>query len=105
MKFALGPFKFAPLFALLGLLSFAPGTVAAPANSSKRPNIVLIISDDHAWTDYGFMEHPRVRTPNIDRLAQSSRLFPRGYVPSSVCCPSLASIITGRYPQNHGVVF
>lgn len=76
----------------------------AAAATAEKPNIVLIISDDQAWTDYGFMGHPQVRTPNLDRLASRALLFPRGYVPSSVCCPSLASIITGRYPQQHRVV-
>ncbi len=74
------------------------GLQAAP------PNILLLISDDQAWTDYGFMGHPHLRTPRLDRLAGESLLFPRGYVPSSLCCPSLASIITGRYPHEHGVV-
>jgi len=67
------------------------------------PNVVLIISDDQAWGDYGFMGHPHIRTPNLDRLAAQSLVFPRGYVPSSLCCPSLASIITGRYPHQHGI--
>jgi uncharacterized sulfatase len=67
------------------------------------PNIVLIISDDHAWTDYSFMGHPHIRTPNIDRLAAESLTFSRGYVPSSLCCPSLASIITGLYPHQHRI--
>ncbi len=67
------------------------------------PNIVLIISDDHAWTDYSFMGHKHVRTPNIDRLAEQSLVFTRGYVPSSLCCPSLASIVTGLYPHQHKV--
>lgn len=69
----------------------------------KSPNIVMIIADDQAWTDYGFMGHPHVRTPNLDRLAAESLTFTRGYVPSSLCCPSLASIITGRFPHEHKV--
>ncbi|NBW87513.1 MAG: hypothetical protein EBR23_12000, partial [Planctomycetia bacterium] len=40
---------------------------------------------------------------HLDRLARESRVFPRGYVPSSLCCPSLASIITGRYPHEHRI--
>jgi len=63
----------------------------------------MIISDDHAWTDYGFMGHKIVQTPNIDRLAQNSLTFRRGYVTSSLCCPSLASIITGMYPHQHKI--
>ncbi|HAV62374.1 MAG TPA: hypothetical protein DCY13_08430 [Verrucomicrobiales bacterium] len=75
------------------------------ASTGKRPpNIVMIISDDHAWWDYGFMGHPHVQTPRLDRLANESLLFPRGYVPASLCCPSLASIITGLYPHQHRVV-
>jgi len=70
---------------------------------AAQPNVVMIISDDHAWTDYGFMGHPHVRTPNLDRLAKESLTFRRGYVPSSLCCPSLASLITGRYPHEHFV--
>lgn len=69
--------------------------------ADDRPNIVLIISDDQAWTDYGFMGHESIETPNLDRLAAQSRLFRRGYVPTSLCCPSLASIISGRYPHEH----
>jgi arylsulfatase A-like enzyme len=68
------------------------------------PNVVLIISDDHGWTDYGFMGHPQVQTPHLDRLAAKSVVFPRGYVPASLCCPSLASIITGKYPHQHRIV-
>ena len=75
--------------------------LAAPA---KPPNILLIISDDQAWNDYGFMGHPSIRTPRLDRLAAESACFTRGYVPSSLCCPSLASILTGLPPQRHRVV-
>lgn len=67
------------------------------------PNVVMIISDDQAWTDYSFMGHPHIQTPNIDQLAGQSLTFTRGYVPASLCCPSLASIITGRYPHQHKV--
>jgi arylsulfatase A-like enzyme len=70
----------------------------------KPPNVVMIISDDQAWTDYGFMGHPHIQTPHLDRLAREGLTFRRGYVPSSLCCPSLASLITGRYPHQHRVV-
>jgi uncharacterized sulfatase len=73
------------------------------AFAAERPNIVMIISDDHAWNDYSFMGHPQIRTPRLDALAQQSLTFRRGYVPSSLCCPSLASIITGLYPHQHKV--
>ena len=68
------------------------------------PNVVLIISDDQAWTDFGFMGHEVIRTPNLDRLARQSVVFERGYVPTSICRPSLASMITGLYPHQHRIV-
>ncbi|MEZ6107133.1 MAG: sulfatase-like hydrolase/transferase [Pirellulaceae bacterium] len=70
----------------------------------RRPNIVMIISDDQAWTDYGFMGHEHVRTPRLDRLAAESLTFTRGYVPTALCRPSLASMINGRWPHEHGIV-
>jgi len=73
-------------------------------NPQKPPNIVFILSDDQAWTDYSFMGHEHIETPNLDKLANESLTFTRGYVPTSLCAPSLASIITGIYPRAHGVL-
>ncbi len=85
---------------MLAALLMASGRVWA----DRPPNVLLIISDDQAWTDYGFMGHPHIRTPNLDRLAAESLTFTRGYVPSSLCRPSLATIITGLYPRQHKIV-
>jgi len=70
---------------------------------AERPNIVLIIADDIAWNDYGFNHHPFLQTPNLDKLAASGVVFNNGYSPSSICRPSLASIITGLYPSQHRI--
>jgi len=75
----------------------------AGPESRRPPNVVLIISDDQAWTDFGFMKHPAIRTPHLDRLAARSAVFRRGYVPTSLCRPSLATIITGLYPHQTGI--
>ena len=77
--------------------------VCSCALAEKSPNIVYIISDDQAWTDYGFMGHPHIKTPNIDKLAAQSVVFERGYVPTALCRPSLATLATGRYAHTHGV--
>ncbi|MSR30858.1 MAG: sulfatase [Gemmataceae bacterium] len=77
----------------LALAALAAGAMAA------TPNVVFIVSDDQAWTDYSFMGHAQIRTPNLDKLAKQSLVFRRGYVPSSLCCPSLASLLTGKYPH------
>ena len=70
---------------------------------AAQPNIVMIVADDQGWGDYSFMGHAHIRTPQIDRLAAEGRTFRRGYVPSSLCRPSLASMITGLYPHQHGI--
>ena len=70
---------------------------------NSPPNIVLIISDDHAWNDYSFMGHEVIQTPHIDALAAESQVYTRGYVPTSVCRPSLATMITGLFPHDHGI--
>jgi uncharacterized sulfatase len=74
-----------------------------PLRAQNRPNIVLIVSDDHAWSDYGYMGHPTVKTPSLDRLAADGMLYTRGYVPTAVCRPSLATLVTGLYPHQHGI--
>jgi arylsulfatase A-like enzyme len=68
-----------------------------------KPNIVLILSDDQLWMDYGFMGHPDIKTPHLDKLAERSLVFERGYVASPLCRPSLASLLTGKFPHQHGI--
>ncbi|MEX0792004.1 MAG: sulfatase [Pirellulaceae bacterium] len=71
--------------------------------AEPKPNIVLILSDDQGWMDYGFTGHESIETPHLDELAKRSVVFERGYVASPLCRPSLASIITGRFPTEHGI--
>ncbi len=85
-------------------LVLAFGLLAPLARAAETPpNIVFIISDDHAWTDYGFMGHPQIETPHLDRLASRSALFSRGYVPTALCRPALATLANGLYAHQHGV--
>lgn len=74
------------------------------AQAADRPNVVMIISDDQSWTDYSFIGHKTIQTPHIDRLARESLTFTRGYVPDSLCRPSLTTMVTGLYPHQHGIV-
>lgn len=87
------------LFLLLSLVA----TGFAAAADGDSPNIVMLISDDQAWTDYGFMGHPAIETPHLDQLAKESIVFRRGYVPTALCRPSLMTLITGHYAHRHGV--
>jgi uncharacterized sulfatase len=66
-------------------------------------NVVMMIGDDMGWTDYGFMGHEAVQTPNLDRLAAEGALFPNGYVPTSLCRASLATLLTGLYASQHKI--
>ena len=73
------------------------------APGRELPTSSLMIADDMGYRDYGFMGHRQIQTPRLDRLARESLTFRRGYVTSSLCSPSLASILTGRYPHQHKI--
>jgi len=83
------------------LLACVLGFAASGAQPVK-PNIILIISDDHGFSDYGFMGHEVVKTPHLDRISSESLLYTRGYV-MPVCSPSLACLLTGKLPSEHGI--
>jgi len=70
---------------------------------ADRPNVLLIISDDQHWTDFGFMGSDVVETPHLDRIAGEGLVFPRGYVAAPLCRPSLATLVTGLHPHQHKI--
>lgn len=69
-----------------------------------RPNILLIFSDDHAWQAISAYQHPLklIQTPGIDRLAKEGMTFFRCLVPNSICGPSRATVLTGKYSHLNG---
>jgi len=68
---------------------------------SSKPNILLITSDQQHWQTLG-VNNPRIKTPNLDRLAREGLVCDRAYCPNPTCSPSRSSMITGRYPSQHG---
>lgn len=70
---------------------------------TKLPNVLLILADDHGYGDISAHNGPSIQTPNIDRIAADGTRFTRFYANSSVCSPSRASLMTGRYPDRAGV--
>ena len=80
-----------------------PSTTEDHGALPPQPNIVFIISDDQSWTDYSFMGDEHIETPRLDQFASESLTFTKGYVPTPLCSPSLATIITGLYPKDHGI--
>ncbi len=76
---------------------------ASHAGSKKKPNIVFILADDLGIKDLSNEGSTYYESPNIDRLANMGMKFTRGYATCQVCSPSRASVLTGKYPVNHGI--
>ena len=71
----------------------------------SKPNVLFIMTDQHRADHLGFMGNPTVRTPNFDRLAASGCVFDNAWVANPVCMPNRSTILTGRLPTAHGVIF
>ena len=78
------------------------GSIFSWAKPEPLPNVVMILSDDQGFGDYGFMGHEMIETPSLDRLASQSLRYDRGYVTTALCSSSLTTMLTGLYPHEHG---
>src|SRR6056300_1020452 len=72
--------------------------------TTKRPNIVFIMSDDHAYQAISAYDNKLIETPNIDRIAKMGMLFTNASVTNSICAPSRATILTGKHTHLNGKV-
>ena len=89
---------------LVSLLALAP--CALPQEQGpKPPNVVLIVVDDPGYADFSFQGDRGFATPNIDSLAEGGVRFTAAYATASVCSPSRAALLTGRYQQRFGHEF
>ncbi len=70
----------------------------------KKPNVLILFSDQHNKKVMGFEGHPDVLTPNLDKLAKQSVVFDRAYCVTGICAPSRSSLITGLYPRTMGLL-
>jgi arylsulfatase A-like enzyme len=75
----------------------------AAAQSGSRPNIILIVTDNHGAWSLGCYGNEEIATPHIDRLAREGVLFTRAFSNNPVCSPTRASLLTGLMPSQHGV--
>ncbi len=90
----------------------APGLVLAglaaltvelpPARSADRPNVVLLMGDDHGWEETGYNGHEYLRTPVLDTMAASGLRLDRFYAGHPSCSPTRGSVLTGRHPVRYG---
>ena len=78
-------------------------TILLLMNRTDRPNILIILADDHGYGDVSMHQGPHILTPNMDRIARDGIRFRHFYANSSVCSPSRAALMTGRYPDRVGV--
>ena len=81
---------------------FGCGQKQKKVAKKTHPNVIVIMTDDLGYVDVGFNGSKDISTPNIDRIAKSGVKFTNGYTPYSVCSPSRAGFITGRYQQRFG---
>ncbi len=95
------------LRALVGVVAAlacpAPAGTSVTVQNAQRPNVLLIVTDDQGYGDFGIHGNPKLRTPHLDRLARQGVWFRSFYV-SPVCSPTRASLLTGRYNYRTGVV-
>jgi arylsulfatase B len=84
---------------ILGGLSLLSPVLAI---SSDKPNIILIVADDLGYGELGCQGNPQIPTPNIDAIANNGIRFTNGYVTASVCSPSRAALMTGKYQTRFG---
>ena len=71
-------------------------------SAKDKPNIIILLADDLGWADLGYQGSDDIRSPHIDSLAKNGIRFTDGHVSASVCSPSRAGLMTGRYQQRFG---
>jgi arylsulfatase A-like enzyme len=88
------------LLAALPLLS--PPAASAAAAPAARPNVVLLMGDDHGWDETGYNGHPYLKTPALDEMARTGLRLDRFYSGGASCSPTRATVMTGRHHHRSG---
>tara|TARA_R110002096_G_scaffold119925_5_gene259915 strand:- start:1456 stop:2994 length:1539 start_codon:yes stop_codon:yes gene_type:complete len=89
---------------LIRLFCLAVTSLLISAEAADKPNLLVILTDDQRYDAMGFLGHPFLETPTLDRIAKEGVYFKNAVVTTSLCSPSRASILTGLYAHNHRVV-
>lgn len=85
-----------------GIMSCQVSQSKKKAGENTKPNVIVLLVDDAGYADFGFAGSEDLETPNIDKLAQDGVVFSDAHVSATVCGPSRAGLITGRYQQRFG---
>jgi arylsulfatase A-like enzyme len=83
------------------ILAVLTSTISV-GHAAERPNVVLLMGDDHGWDETGYNGHPYLKTPVLDEMARTGLRLNRFYSASPICSPTRASVITGRHPNRSG---
>lgn len=92
-----------PFLGFLLILQYPVLSQNSTSHSSKRPNIIFIMSDSHRGEALGINGHPFVQTPHLDQLAKTGMQFTNTYVTTAICAVSRASILTGQHKGRHKI--
>ena len=82
---------------LIGLI------ISSCSYQKQRPNFIFLLTDDQRYDALGAMGNDIIQTPSLDKLADEGILFTNGFVTTSICCTSRASIFSGQYARRHGI--
>jgi arylsulfatase A-like enzyme len=88
------------------VISISPGAInaAVKKEARKKPNVLILFSDQHNKKVFGFEGHPDVITPNLDKFASESVIYDRAYTPAGISAPSRSALMTGLYPRTLGLL-
>jgi len=83
-------------------LLFAVAIICGSARAAERPNVILLMGDDHGWDEVAYNGHPHLKTPVLDEMAEHGLRLDHFYSAHPSCSPTRGSIITGRHPNRYG---
>src|SRR5438093_1563840 len=98
-----GGFKMRYFLILLAVAAFAASP--ALAADGRKPNVIVFLSDDVGYGEYGFQGNKEIPTPHVDSIAKNGVRFTNGYIAATYCSPCRAGLLTGRYPTRFGHEF
>ena len=92
------------LFLVVFFMKSLAGAVPDKSKSVRKPNVLIILTDDLGYGDISCYGQRNYQTPQIDKLAEEGVRCTDFYVPTPYCAPSRATLLTGRFPLRHGVI-